>query len=58
MIIKTLTKIATSMPSIFKTPTLQKLKPYYFLFVLLLLVSQGCKEKTAEVSSQTDLPEK
>lgn len=46
------------MPSIFKTPTLQKLKPYYFLFVLLLLANQGCKEKTAEVSSQADLPEK
>ncbi len=42
----------------FKTPNLQKLKPYYLLFVLLLLVSQGCKEKTAEVSSQADLPEK
>lgn len=42
----------------FKTPILQKLKPYYFLFALLLLVTQACKEKTEEVSSQADLPEK
>ncbi|SRX74374.1 amidohydrolase family protein [Aequorivita antarctica] len=42
----------------FKTPTLQKLKPYYLLFALLLLANQGCKEKTEKVSSQADLPEK
>ncbi|SRX54321.1 amidohydrolase family protein [Aequorivita sp. CIP111184] len=46
------------MSFILKTPTLQKLKPYYLLFALLLLVSQGCKEKTEKVSSQADLPEK
>lgn len=42
----------------FKTPSLQKLKPYYLLFVLLLLVNQGCKEKSERLSSQADLPEK
>ncbi len=42
----------------FKTPSLQKLKPYHLLFALLLLISQGCKEKTEKVSSQADLPEK
>jgi len=46
------------MQSTFKTPNLQKLKPYYLLFALLLLVPQGCKEKTEKVSSQVDLPEK
>ncbi len=46
------------MPSTSKTPTLQKLKPYYLLFALLLIVSQGCKEKTEKVASQADLPQK
>ncbi len=46
------------MKFIFKTPTLQKLKPYYLLFALLILAAQSCKEKTEKVSSQADLPEK
>ncbi|MDP2688380.1 MAG: amidohydrolase family protein [Aequorivita sp.] len=46
------------MKFIFKTPTLQKLKSYYLLFALLLLLTQGCKEKNEEISSQADLPEK
>lgn len=46
------------MKFIFKTPKLQNIKPYYLLFVLLLLVNQGCKEKPEEISSQADLPEK
>lgn len=46
------------MPSTFKTRKLQKLKPYYLLFALVLLANQSCKEKTEKVSSQADLPEK
>ena len=42
----------------FKTPTLQKLKTYYFLFAILLIVTQGCKEKNEETSSQAALPER
>ncbi len=42
----------------FRTPTLQNLKTYYLLFALLLIISQSCKEKTEQVSSQEDLPEK
>ncbi len=44
------------MPSIFKTPAIQKLKPYYLLFVLLL-ATQACKQKSEETASQA-LPEK
>ncbi|OAD91497.1 amidohydrolase [Aequorivita soesokkakensis] len=46
------------MSFIFRTPILQNLKPCYLLFALLLIVSQSCKEKTEQVSSQADLPEK
>lgn len=44
------------MSFVFKIANLLKLKSYYFLLALLLLVSQGCKEKTEETSSQADLP--
>ncbi len=46
------------MLSFIKTPTLQKLKPYYLLFALLLIINQSCKEKTEKISTQADLPEK
>lgn len=42
----------------FKTPNLQKLKPYYLLLAMLMLVNQACKEKSEETSSQADLPAK
>jgi len=45
------------MPSLFKTPTLQKLKPYYLLFVLLL-ATHACKKNSEEKSSSASLPEK
>ena len=44
------------MPSLFKTPTLQKLKPYYLLFVLLL-ATHACKKNSEEKpSSACKLP--
>ena len=46
------------MQSTFKTPTLQNLKPYYLLFVFLILATQSCNERPKKVSSQADLPEK
>lgn len=45
------------MLSTFTTPKFQKVKHYYLLFSVLLLVNQGCKEKSGEVSSQASLPE-
>lgn len=46
------------MKSNFQTLNLQILKPYYFLFALLLVICQSCKEKTEKTSSQAGLPEK
>ena len=52
------TKISSSMYFVKRLSKFQKANYYYLLAVMLLFVTQACKEKTEKVSSQADLPEK